>query len=489
MAIFYHSTNNPLEKVGFREAILNGMASSYGLYMMEREHLPRLSAVEIRDMERKSYAQIAHTVMCPFVTPDIEEEDFEALLEDAYDEAVIPVEIERVTGSTHLMWLSKGPTYSFKDYAARFFGKVLNHFLGRDNLKRIVVVATSGDTGGAVAHALLGLENVANIVFFPKGSISEEQRRQMTTLGNNIYAFAVNADFDVCQELAKSLLGDRRFAQQCFSDPDIFTSANSISLGRLLPQAVYPFFAYSRICRNGESIITSIPSGNFGDMMGTVIAKEMGLPVEKIVIGVNENRVFMEFLETGKYRVRPSVWSPSTAMIVSHPSNLARLVEFYGGHMFDERDSSTGRVIRLGVIDRMPDLDLIHRDIFSASVSNEEHYEVIRSTYERFGVILDPHGAVGWKALELFTGGRHKRPAVVYETADPGKFPEDIRMAIGVSPDIPEGIKIQANLPERVYEIDSHPSIDDAGTKRMDVAQYSEVKEKIRELFRGGFGR
>ena len=482
MKILYHSTNNRKEKVGFKEAILNGIASNYGLYMMERPRLPKISEADIKGMAKKSYAQIAHRVLLPFVIPDISEKDFEDILEDAYNESVITVEIQNITSSSYLMWLSKGPTYSFKDYAARFFGRVLNYFLGRDNLKRIVVVATSGDTGGAVAHALLGLENVVNVVFFPEGSISEEQRRQMTTLGKNIYAFAVNGDFDVCQELAKNMLADRNFAEEAFSDPHIFTSANSISLGRLLPQAVYPFFAYSRICSWGEKLIISIPSGNFGDMMGTVIAKEMGLPVERIVVGVNENREFPDFLETGNYIVRPSIWSPSTAMVVSHPSNLARLVEFYGGHMFDERDVKTGKVKRPGVIARMPDMERLRNDIFSVSINNEEHYITIRSVYEKYGVILDPHGAVGWKALELFNGGLHSKPAVVYETADPGKFPRDIQMAIGKKPEIPEGIKNQQNLPERVIQIESPPQVDEAGKKRMSANQYAEAKEKIRDL-------
>ena len=222
------------------------------------------------------------------------------------------------------------PTYSFKDYAARFFARVLNYFLKRSGLKRMVAVATSGDTGGAVADALHNQDSVDNVIFFPKGSITERQRRQMTTLQDNIYAFEVNGDFDVCQALAKRLLGDRNFADQLFGDPDRFTSANSISLGRLLPQAVYSFFAYSRVAHYDEPMIASVPSGNFGDMMGTVLAKEMGLPIPKIVCGVNENREFPEFLSTGSYVVKPSIKSPSSAMIVSNPSNFARLIDLYG---------------------------------------------------------------------------------------------------------------------------------------------------------------
>ncbi|MFW6181912.1 MAG: threonine synthase, partial [Spirochaetota bacterium] len=464
MGILYHSTNNPAERVSFRQALLNGMASRYGLYMMDREDVPAIGPGEIADMASLSYAQIAFRVLYPYVHPDIPEKDFRELLEDAYDERVIPVDIQQVTDDIALMWLSRGPTYSFKDFAARFFARALNYFLGREGLRRIVVVATSGDTGGAVAHALLGLENVSNVVFFPRDGISERQRRQMTTLGENVYAFAVNGDFDVCQELAKALLSDRELAGRMFGDRDRFTSANSISIGRLLPQAVYPFYAYSRIRgRKGGRITASIPSGNFGDMMGTVLAKAMGLPIGRILIGVNENREFPEFLRTGSYRVEPSVWSPSTAMIVSHPSNLARLVEFYGGYMYDRVDPQTRKVTEPGVIDRMPRLEELRRDMFSVAVSNQEHYDTIREVYQTHGVLLDPHGAVGWRALQRYTEGREPfYPSVIYETADPGKFPEDIRKAVGLEPPVPSGIREQAHLPERVFEI-TEPPVTDRG--------------------------
>jgi threonine synthase len=485
MSIRYHSTNNSNEQAGFRDAILNGIASNYGLYMMKREDLPKLSMSDIRAMESISYAEIAYQVLLPFVLPDIGENDFADILTDAYDLSVIPVDIEAVTGNTSILWLSRGPTYSFKDFAARFIGRVLNHFLLQNDLKRIVVVATSGDTGGAVAHALLGLKNVSSVIFFPRGSISDEQRRQMTTLGGNIHAFAVNGDFDVCQEMAKALLSDRSFAKDLFNDAARFTSANSISLGRLLPQAVFPFFAYAKLGIGGDPFITSIPSGNFGDMMGTVLAKGMGLPLKKIVIGVNENREFPDFLETGIYRVMPSIWSPSTAMIVSNPSNFARLVEYYGGHVYDKRDKGSGRVTTPGIVTRMPDLEAMKRDIFSISVSNEEHYKTIKRVYKKLDLMLEPHGAVGWRALEEYNDGNHAEPAVVYETADPGKFPDDIHRALGFTPDIPKGILNQQYLQERTYQLDTPSATDTHGNKRMDASQYKEMREQvaaIREL-------
>jgi len=483
MSVTYYSTNNKSARVSFESALLCGLAPDYGLYMASRTEIPKLSKEKILAMKKMSYAQIAFEVLLPYLGSEIPSNKLKELLNDAYDEKKIPINIQHVKGKTHIMWLTHGPTYSFKDYAARFFGRALNYFLEKKGLKRIVIVATSGDTGGAVADALHGLGSVSCIVFFPKGSVSEGQRKQMTTLKGNVYAFEVNGDFDVCQALAKTILGDKEFAQQVFNDKERFTSANSISLGRLLPQSVYPFFAYSRIAQDFEPMIASIPSGNFGDMMGTVIAKQMGLPVSKILCGVNENTEFPEFLQTGKYSVKASKKSPSSAMIVSHPSNLARLIDFYGGHMYDERNPQTKKVVKEGLIDSMPDIEEMRRDIFSIGVNNQEHYDTIKQVYENEKIILDPHGAVGWKTLDSFLNGKHDKLAVIYETADPGKFPEDIQKAIGITPQIPIGMEKQSKLEERIYSINSASDSTSLGLK-LNAKQVEEAKKKIMALFK-----
>lgn len=480
--IRYYSTNNKSERVTFEAALMKGLASQYGLYMIAREDIPRLTGSTIEAMRDLSYAQIAFAVLYPFLQEEIGQNELETILEDAYSTTVIPTTIQQVTGNTFIMWLSHGPTYSFKDYAARFFARILNYFLERSGNKRVVAVATSGDTGGAVADALHNQESVDNVVFFPKGSITERQRRQMTTLQGNVHAFEVNGDFDVCQALAKRLLGDREFALRTFNDADRFTSANSISLGRLLPQAVYPFFAYSRIAHYDEPMIASVPSGNFGDMMGTVIAKEMGLPVQKILCGVNENREFPDFLKTESYVVKPSIKSPSSAMIVSNPSNFARLIDLYGGHVYDERDAK-GKVIREGVMESMPDMEAMREDLYSISVSNPDHYRAQREVYERFGIIIEPHGAVGWRVLDTFLDGKHERLAVIYETADPGKFPDDIREAIGKVPEVPANIARQAQEEERIYSIDEPSDIAQDGSMTLSDAQYRKAQEIIGEIF------
>ncbi len=480
--IRYYSTNNKDERASFETALMAGLASNYGLYMISRDDIPRLAGPVVKAMGSMSYAEIAYEVLFPFLGGEIPAWDLKAMLDEAYDESVIPTRMQHVTGRTHIMWLTSGPTYSFKDYAARLFGRVLNYFLKKRGLRRVVAVATSGDTGGAVADALHGLETVDNLVFFPRGSITERQRRQMTTLGGNVHAFEVNGDFDVCQALAKRLLGDREFAEEIFADPNRFTSANSISLARLLPQAVYPFFAYSRVALYDEPMIASVPSGNFGDMMGTVIAKEMGLPISKIICGVNENDEFPEFLKTGKYIVRPSRKSPSSAMIVSNPSNFARLVDLYGGHVYDRRDSK-GQVAEQGVIDVLPDIEAMRKDIYSIAVSNDDHYSAMREVYGRFRIIIEPHGAVGWRVLDTFLGANHERLAVIYETADPGKFPDEVKMAIGIEPEVPDRMAVQRSLSERIYSVKKRPLVGSDGSMALSDDQYDQTKSLIRAIF------
>ena len=480
--IYYYSTNDKSERASFETALMNGLASKYGLYMMAREDIPKLSPDLIRAMKDMTYAQIAFEALSPFLSADIDEASLRAILDDAYDENVIPTEVRHVTGKSYIMWLTSGPTYSFKDYAARFFARALNYFLRKSGLRKVVAVATSGDTGGAVADALHGLDSVDNVVFFPQTSITERQRRQMTTLGDNVHAFAVNGDFDVCQAIVKRLLGDKAFAADLFGDADRFTSANSISLGRLLPQAVYPFFAYSRVADYDEPMIASVPSGNFGDMMGTVVAREMGLPIPVILCGVNENREFPEFLKSDSYVVKPSVISPSSAMIVSNPSNFARLIDLYGGHVYDQRDRS-GQVVREGVMDIAPDMEAMKKDFFSISVSNAQHYETIREVYDKYGVVIEPHGAVGWRTLDTFLKSEHDRLAVVYETADPGKFPDDVRKALDITPEAPERMARQADLPERAYRVDDQPRRSEDGTVQLGDKQYETVKAILKTIF------
>jgi threonine synthase len=480
----FYSTNDHSITASFEEALLAGLPADYGLFTIPKEQIPKLSAKDIEELRGASYADIAYAVLLPYLREDFSPEDLKKLLEDAYDPAHITAPLQKIDDALSLLWLTHGPTCSFKDFAARFFGRSLNHFLRLRNKKRLVVVATSGDTGGAIADALHGLDSVFCIVLYPKDAVSEVQRRQMTTLGGNVHAFAIPGDFDVCQALAKRILNDASYAQQTFGDPEFITSANSISLGRLLPQIVFPFYAHAHSEQQPEhGFVMSVPSGNFGDMMGTVIAKAMGLPIAKIVCGVNENKTFTEFMLTGSYTVTPAVYSPSSAMIVSHPSNVARLIDLYGGHMYDERDPATQKVLRPGVIDAQPDMDALRSDIFSCSVDNPTHFSTMTSFYEKTGIIIEPHGAVGVEALRVYReNSGDNTPAVVYETADPAKFPADVQQSVQVYPEIPPQITAQAALAERIYTLEQQPISSLTLGKTCSDEQYTELCTKIAAL-------
>ena len=477
----FHNTNNPAHRVPFKEALLAGQAPEYGLYTPARKDIPLLESGLIREMKGMPYAEIAYHVLHPFLN-QIPPSKIRELLDDAYRPDVIDTKVQHVKGKTNIMWLTGPPTHSFKDYASRFYARTTNHFLVEERLWRLVLNATSGDTGGAISDALYGLENVAVFVVYPQGKVSEGQRRQMTTLRGNIYAVELNADFNVCQDLTKVLLNDKEFFHKVFGDINAATSANSISVGRLLPQMVYPFYAHSRIADGIEPMIVSIPSGNFGDMMGTLLAMQRGLPVSRIVCGVNENKGFVDFLERGVYGVGSTKLSPSSAMNVPHPSNLARVFDHYGGHMHDERDRQ-GKVIREGVITRMPDLFAMRKDIFSVSIGNEAHFDTMQRVHKDHGIILDPHGAVGWRALELLPGFNHDQLAAVYETADPGKFPDEVHRAIGITPPLPVAMERQRALEERIYQIRSEPDRIGDGKTRLSAAQIAEAKALIQDTF------
>ncbi len=479
----FYSTNDHSLRVDFRHALLGAQPGDYGLYMIPRKEIPKISPEKIKEMGGLEYPEVAFEVLNPYLSGEISEEELRSVLEKAYAKEKIHPRLEHVgKGKTHILWLDEGPTYAFKDYAARFYGQMLSHFLREDGSRRIVLTATSGDTGGAIADALAGLDNVDAVIFYPKDLVTPGQKRQMTTPKGNIYAFEMEGNFDVCQALVKRLLGDMKFALEMNGDPGIFTSANSISLGRLLPQTVYPFFAYSRIVQNEEKMVASIPCGNLGNMMGTLVAKAMGLPVSKILCGVNENTEFHEFLMRGTYTVKPAKKSPSSAMIISHPSNLARLVDFYGGHMYDRRKEN-GELITPGVIEQQPAMDEMRRDIFSNAVTNEQHYETMREAYGKYGIVLDPHGAVAWRTLDRYAEmNDYNGFALVYETADPGKFPEEVEKALGFSPPIPKGITEQEGREERIYHLKSAPVSTPGGLKLSD-AQLNEAKEKLKGLF------
>jgi len=440
--IKFFSTNGHLDRVDFKGALLAGQAPDKGLYMPEM--FPSLSPETIRNFPQMSYHQIAYQVIKPYLGDLMEESALEEMLKDAYS---YEVPLERVYDGKYLLRLDRGPTCSFKDFAARLMGRLMQYFLKEEGRSMIILTATSGDTGSAVAHAFYGLENIKVIVLFPEKEVTERQRRQMTTLGKNIYPLAVTGKFDDCQALVK----------QAFVDPELkgleLSSANSINVGRLLPQAVYYFYAHSRVAPGGEEVVFSVPSGNFGDLMGGLIALKMGLPVKKFVAATNENDEFPRFMQTGVYEpIRPSRNCISNAMNVGHPSNLARLFSLYGGQM-DE----TGQVAR------QPDLSAMREEIYAVSISDEETRQTIREAYSQYKVLLEPHGAVGWAGLVRYLKEFGDwSPAVSLETADPAKFPDEIVRLTGVNPSLPPAMASLDEKEENFLNMDgSYASLKD----------------------------
>jgi len=429
MPLLFHSTNGQSPAVNLREALLAGQAPDRGLYLPDR--FPHLTPEDIAAFATLPYHEIAFRVLSRFTAGVIPDDALAAMCRSAYNFAI---PLERIYGRVHLMRLDQGPTASFKDFAALMMARMFGYFLKEDHRQITILTATSGDTGAAVAHAFHKIPGIRVIVLFPTAEVSESQRKLMTVLKDNVRTVAIDGKFDDCQAMVK----------RAFADPDLahiaLSSANSINIGRLLPQSVYYFYAASRLAQPGEKIVFSIPSGNFGDMMGAVVAREMGLPMKKIVASVNDNDAFPKYLATGVYqKISPSRNSVSNAMNVGHPSNLARLVAVYGGWM-DET----------GKLHRPPDLAAMKRDIFSSSISDDRTRASLREFWHKYQLLLESHGVVAWQGFLdwLATESLGDAPAVIVETANPAKFPEEVEKVVGWPPDVPDNMLAALKLPE-----------------------------------------
>lgn len=443
--IMFYSTNDwqrVRPGVDFADALMKGLAPDKGLYMMDRESLPRFSPEEFAEFSSLPYHEIAFRVLLPFLEGRVPADVLREICSDAYD---FEVPIENYSLGRWLMRLDRGPTASFKDFAARMMARLMRYFLKVQGRRVTILTATSGDTGGAVASAFHGLEGVQVVVLYPRTEVSDRQRKQMTTLGGNVHALSVEGKFDDCQALVK----------QAFVDSDLdyldLSSANSINVGRLLPQSVYYMYAVSRIAAK-RPVCVCVPSGNFGNLMGGLLARCMGMPVERFAVAVNENDEFPIYMRESVYEpVVPSRNCLSNAMNVGHPSNLARLIALYGGAM-DEK----------GTIHTQPDYRAIRRDLVSVEISDDETREAIGDAYRQYGIIIEPHGAVGFKAIDKL-GLPEKFDTLLLETAHPAKFPEVIIETIDVDPELPESMKKQ----EAANEV-QHPCANDyADFKRL----------------------
>ncbi len=437
----YYSTNLKTEKLNFRDALLTGQAPDRGLFMPSK--IPVLSREELREMSKMQYYEIAHIVGQKFLSAEIPSSELLNIVQDAYN---FHVPIERVYNRNYVMRLDQGPTASFKDFAARMMGYLMQYFLSLENRELLILTATSGDTGSAIANAFYGLDNIKVAILYPKEEVTERQRKQMTTLDKNIRVISVKGKFDDCQAMVKKAFADKNLSSLPMS------SANSINIGRLIPQSIYYIYAYAMLAgeNSDEGILFSVPSGNFGDLMGGLIAKGMGVPVRRFVVATNENDEVPVYWQTGQYRtIVPSRNCISSAMNVGHPSNMARVVAMYGGVM-DEK----------GVIHKEPDLKRMREDMYAVSVSDKETRETIRKAWDSHQLLLEPHGAVGWRGLHKNFDFHHEDALpqqlnVCLETAHPAKFPGEIKEILGIDPELPESLHDLDGREETFYTINN----------------------------------
>jgi len=429
--IMFHSTNYNTPDVDFKAVILRGQALDKGLYMLNE--IPKLSNEQIFNFKDLELKDIAFTVISKIVGDCIPEDELRKILNNAL---YFDVPVEKIDKKLYMCYLDRGPTCSFKDFGARTLAHIMEYFLEIDDNNIIILTATSGDTGGAVAQAFYEMERIKVVVLFPKQEISDLQRKQMTTLGKNVTAIGINGKFDDCQKFVKTAFADQELKHINLS------SANSINFGRLMPQTLYYFWSYSRIIEDkDERVIFSVPSGNFGNLMGGLIAYNMGLPVKKFISAVNENDEFPKFIDTGVYeKVEPSKKCISNAMNVGHPSNFARLIDLY-----------KGQIDETGKLHKDPDLEQIRKDIASYSIDDELTKKTIVDFYNQYQKIIEPHGAVGWAALLKYQVNfpeEKKFKTINFETADPAKFPDEIISLIKITPKVPKSLEVIQNKDE-----------------------------------------
>ena len=407
----YYSTNRKAPEVSLQEAVVKGLAPDKGLYMPER--INSLPKEFFEQMPEMGLQEMAYQVADAFFGEDVPAEKLRQIV---FDTLSFEIPLVKVTEQIYSLELFHGPTLAFKDVGARFMARLLAHF----NKEQVnVLVATSGDTGSAVANGFLGVEGIHVYVLYPKGKVSRLQEAQFTTLGQNITAIEVEGTFDDCQALVKNAFIDAELNAHMK-----LTSANSINVARFIPQSFYYFWAIAQLMKNSQfSILNSqlntvicVPSGNFGNITSGLFGKRMGLPVKRFIAANNRNDVFFRYLQNGLYDPHPTIATYANAMDVSDPSNFVRLFELYGSY------------------------DAIKNDISGATYTDEQIAETIRQCYKNNGYLLDPHGACGYRALQ--EGLQEGEVGIFLETAHPAKFKDRVDAILGTDIAIPE--KLQA---------------------------------------------
>ena len=411
----YFSTNGKAPIADLHKAVVKGLAEDRGLYMPEEIKL--LPKVFFENIQEMNFQQIAYNVASAFFGEDV---DLDALQDIVYDTLAFDCPVKQVKENIYSLELFHGPTLAFKDVGARFMARLLQYFIRLEGKGELVnvLVATSGDTGSAVANGFLGVEGIHVYVLYPKGKVSPIQECQFTTLGKNITAIEVDGVFDDCQALVKNAFMDEELNKHMK-----LTSANSINVARFLPQAFYYFNAYARMkaLSKADNLVMCVPSGNFGNICSALFGHAMGLPVKRFIAANNANDIFYKYLQTGKYEPKASVQTLANAMDVGDPSNFARIINLYSQNSKLTDEATHHRITNL---------------ISGATYSDEQIKETMRQCYAETGYILDPHGACGYQALA--DGLQEGEIGVFCETAHPAKFKEKVDDILSIDVDIPE---------------------------------------------------
>lgn len=421
----YYSTNNKNLIVTFETAVMQGLAEDGGLFMPIE--FPQIEESFIQSIEKYSFQEIAFKIAELFVENEISESNLSDIISNSI---TFPAPIVPIDNNLFVLELFHGPTLAFKDFGARFMAKTMGYFVSQRGVNLNILVATSGDTGSAVAHGFYETEGINVFILYPKGKVSLIQEKQLTTLDKNITALEINGTFDDCQRLVKTAFVDKELNKKLN-----LTSANSINIARLLPQAFYYFEAYKQIPNKKLHTIFSVPSGNLGNLTAGIIAKKIGLPISKFIGAVNSNKVFAEFLKSGSFTPQPSIQTLSNAMDVGNPSNLIRIKEIYSNLLSE-----------------------MQKDIYSQSYNDIQTRKGIKEVYEKYKYIIDPHGSVGYLALKDFIQSNQIYNGIILETAHPSKFKDVIEEELKINVKIPERLAECLNKEKKTVELSSEYS-------------------------------
>ena len=420
----YYSLNKKSPKVSFQEAVVNGLAPDRGLYFPE--NITPLDKDFIENIGEYSNEEIAYKAIQQFVGDEIPTKTLQQIIKETLSFDFPVVSIEENIGTLELF---HGPTMAFKDVGARFMARCLGYFNRNNNNKVTVLVATSGDTGGAVAHGFLGVKGVEVVILYPNGKVSDIQEKQLTTLGQNITALEVNGVFDDCQDMVKTAFLDSEINR-------VLTSANSINIARWLPQMFYFFFAYKQIYKQQKDVVFSVPSGNFGNICAGIMAQKLGLPIKHFVAATNVNDTVPNFLKDGNYNPKPSIATISNAMDVGNPSNFIRIQELFNN-----------------------DLNALKSTFSSYSFTDEETRSAMKAIHKESNYIADPHGAVGYLGAKEHQKENPNSISLFLETAHPVKFLDVVENTLDIQVTIPEQIQSIMHQKKSAIVINSYEDL------------------------------